>query len=233
MNTPRRCAVRGFTLIELLVVIAIIALLISLMMAGVTRAKRSATETACMSNLRELTNSALSFANDHKGSFPNWSSPIPSNVSLGAQVRPYYMRPEWIDYLEENYGLTRRNLYSPSNPRWNTDDLWENGIVGYFYFGNRPALNAQLGGLYGPKAFARKIYDQPHFRILFADLNRQYPIPHFVTPSDTRRWGANHLYSEGGEPRGTHLSYMDGRVEFRPWSKMEHRFEYVGAAYFW
>lgn len=232
-NEGRSQSRRAFTLIEMLVVIAVIGILVSLLFPAIGGARRRATETACMSNLRELANTALAFAVEHEGWLPNWASQNPKQVEGGAQARPYFMRPEWKEYLKENYGLSRENFYSPSNPRWNSDDLWEQGIVGYFYFGNREALNSFLSGKYGPLPFARKTYDNPHFRILFADLNRQWPVPHFVTPADPRRWGANHLYERGGTPRGTHLSYLDGRVEFRPWREMEKRFEYVGAAYFW
>jgi prepilin-type N-terminal cleavage/methylation domain-containing protein/prepilin-type processing-associated H-X9-DG protein len=61
---PSRSA---FTLVELLVVIGIIALLISILMPALSRARRSAQEAACLSNIRQITMAMINYANENKG----------------------------------------------------------------------------------------------------------------------------------------------------------------------
>lgn len=58
---------RAFTLIELLVVVAIVALLISVLLPSLARAREQAREVKCLSNLRQLGLLARYYANDFKG----------------------------------------------------------------------------------------------------------------------------------------------------------------------
>jgi prepilin-type N-terminal cleavage/methylation domain-containing protein len=68
MSTRRRS--RGFSLIELLVVIAIIAILASLLLPGLTRAREYAYFTTCKSNLRQIAIGCISYTAGNKGRFP-------------------------------------------------------------------------------------------------------------------------------------------------------------------
>lgn len=60
----------AFTLVELLVVIGIIALLISILLPSLARARRAANAVACSSNMRQATMAILMYANDHKNQVP-------------------------------------------------------------------------------------------------------------------------------------------------------------------
>lgn len=98
---------RAFTMVELLVVIAIIAILAALIFPVFARAKASAKQTACMSNLRQAGMAIGNYMSDHDDVFPHavdaadkyapqiwnsqpeWQARIPHMPMLHEALQPY------------------------------------------------------------------------------------------------------------------------------------------------
>jgi prepilin-type N-terminal cleavage/methylation domain-containing protein/prepilin-type processing-associated H-X9-DG protein len=62
---------RGFTLVELLVVIGIIALLISILLPTLSKARESANRAKCLANLKSIGQAMTLYAQTNQGRLPN------------------------------------------------------------------------------------------------------------------------------------------------------------------
>jgi len=96
----------GFTLVELLVVIGIIAVLLSLLLPALNKARKTANVTVCQTNLRQMGQAIGMYVNDHKGVLPYayWKSPNPSAGGLDYEVSwddllltKYLGKQQWLD----------------------------------------------------------------------------------------------------------------------------------------
>ncbi|HXR07469.1 MAG TPA: type II secretion system protein [Candidatus Acidoferrum sp.] len=128
---PTHSRWRGFTLIELLVVIAIIAILASLLLPALAKAKESAIRTHSKSNVKNQILALTMYANDFNDTLPNaggvgnWAWDMPVNVQA----------------FVANSGAPRKVWYDPGTDKRFTDDQymveWTNynsggwGNVGY------------------------------------------------------------------------------------------------------
>ena len=77
----------GFTLVELLVVIGIIALLISILLPSLNRARETANRVKCASNLKQVGQAILLYSNENRNAYPR------TKITSVAAVLPTWGTP--------------------------------------------------------------------------------------------------------------------------------------------
>ena len=98
----------GFTLIELLVVISIIALLISILMPALGKAREQAKRVVCASHLHQFALMASQYALDHEDFFPSYDQSAGPAI-CGVAVK-------FVRVLLGDYGLEQKHFFCPSFP---------------------------------------------------------------------------------------------------------------------
>lgn len=117
----------SFTLIELLVVISIMAIILALLLPGLSAAKESGRRTACASNLRQCGVASYFYAGD-------WNGFLPSS-GTGIVWRTILLRP----YITVNYtSKTDEKLFCPNYHNFDdascglfTGYAWNQSYMGY------------------------------------------------------------------------------------------------------
>ena len=212
MKSPR------FTLIELLVVIAIIAILAAMLLPALQRARSSAHQTACVSNLKQIGQAIILYTNDDaKGTLPRCDASAQSGIVA------------WITALSNGKYLTpaeRNNVYScPGQPasdqfKW---DLSGAGIgVIRISYGLNAYINSSWHG-YGDNSFKKKLRDRQWSHVFLVG-DSTYPL--VAGYNDTERGvviNANADTKQGGRtsitnpaqcrhPGGSVVVFADGHA---------------------
>lgn len=162
---------RGFTLIELLVVIAVIALLMSILMPALQRARDQARRVSCANNLKQIGLSLHMYGGDYDGKLP-------------LNTNPGYW---WWDiaYSTTDYiiatGGDRHTFYCPADPTKNGDMaiVWQ--------YGSDPPYWARVEDVPEPETNRNSIYRVTSYFWLMDAKNASRPDRPLDVP-DSWRW---------------------------------------------
>jgi prepilin-type N-terminal cleavage/methylation domain-containing protein/prepilin-type processing-associated H-X9-DG protein len=211
MSTSRNATKRGFTLVELLVVIGIIALLISILLPSLSKAREQAKRVQCASNVRQFCLTLIMYAQNNKGWFPDLGNADHTWDYSGVTVQKWkevqQIHPAARDMLVE-LGLPHQMFFCPSNPEtdmpgpgqralgpvWDYPDQDHFAFAGYMILAGRNALSkdvayAQSKGFKGFDDYVEA--NRPELNILPMRLGRKAFYEVLVT--DLTRTNGNDL----------------------------------------
>lgn len=129
---------KAFTLIELLVVIAIIALLVSILLPSLNKAKELAKRTVCGAGLNTLGKAAVLYATENDTFLPTYADDATSdNSHVGYQrdktgVNSYYSNTrQWFLLPKKNY-TSVKTFQCPSDPKANMESYSLENLHDFF-----------------------------------------------------------------------------------------------------
>ena len=233
---------RGFTLIELLVVIAIIALLVSILLPSLNKAKGLAKQAVCISNMRQWGQATFIYMQDHGGAFPLFHDRYGDGWHVWTfwynTVGPYMGMPEVPAGIPDDDPRNTANYVSPIRrcPAHREEPGFSVRIGAHYGEFNKygagpygPFVHGAEGATWYP-AITQDDVDEPATWIMYLDTAAFY----IYTPSRWRftsdRDGDGILDTggdpdfNGGKPRihtdGCNVVLCDGHAEWVGFDKL-------------
>jgi prepilin-type N-terminal cleavage/methylation domain-containing protein/prepilin-type processing-associated H-X9-DG protein len=143
----RKLSTKGFTLVELLVVIAIIALLLSILMPSLSRARESARRIVCGNQMKQLALGGLLYAQEYRGlvvpPFMPWDISNPNGggtVGWPELLKPYYSQKQQGTNVPTLKCPTYMSTHRTTNT-WYTNSGYGTNLLLFFTDGKVKSLS--------------------------------------------------------------------------------------------
>ena len=225
---------RAFSLIELLVVIAVIAILASLLLPALTRAKERARRAACLNNIRQFIIAAHLYAGDNHEYVPRADTDNRNKDDTHTPILSNETKSNLLRYASPLKVLDCPNLAKS----FEKEEGWrvhpDYGVaVGYHYLGGHPNTPwPPLEGVTNSWISPQTTADDPNL-VLVADLNiycysfTRILAPHTAVGPAIREEAYFEAHPEAYEQtpkeigaRGGTIGKLDGSVAWKDISKM-------------
>src|SRR6266478_7865286 len=108
----RRIGQTGFTLLEVLIVVGIIALLATILLTVVTKARDSGRRVSCLNNLQSIARAIIMYTSDNEGAFPMAAATMASNPM--ANRTPGHQYEDWVYWQSTQDPLNPPHLFIDS-----------------------------------------------------------------------------------------------------------------------
>ena len=202
---------RAFTLIELLVVIAIIAILASLLLPVLARAKQQAWSTACLNNLKQIGIASVIYANENEDSLPLSAHQGGSN--------------SWVQTLQS--ALAGTNLHRC--PR-------DTNHVRYYSFGINDFLLPPPAGSGATDYSRTTLVPSPSDTFLMAEFADTHGLGdhfHFADPDegDSSPAGFFREVAAQRHAKGANYLFVDGHAERITWARIRIELNQTGSRF--
>jgi prepilin-type N-terminal cleavage/methylation domain-containing protein/prepilin-type processing-associated H-X9-DG protein len=202
----QRAASLAFTLIELLVVIAIIAILASMLLPALARAKEAAYRIKCTNNLKQMELSAKLYADDNDGLYP----PRTNLWRWPTLLLPYYLNTNMlICPTDAQRGQPQTDFTSPTVPDRANRSYMINGWNDYFADALTNSRSMKETAVLHPTdtvMFGEKKNESPHY---FTDL-----IEGVGNDLDQVEQGCHAVSHKALRSGGSNYAFVDGSVRF-------------------